>query len=278
MAAEFPRYDVSPTKNPDAFRLSVSRLTSFLDSIKDTEYVDRGRLWYPQQSRMVFQDSKDAGITKDRGAGIMAAVSPGSDYDNTNVHAIKEMSNLNDALSMRDWKVIEHSAGLKNRTDEARSLLKQHAPNLSRANDLSIIKARDLLLGGSLEDIIDREHAPKTYAFADNLLHPYSSKRVTIDGRIHDMIANRMIPWDYSNRGINHGYNPSGRGRTRYEDMEDVVRATGSAAAHLSPHIFGNFNHPAIQATIWLAGKHGIERENDTMKQGPDRVGQPYFG
>jgi hypothetical protein len=200
------------------------------------------------------------------------------DYDQNNVHAIGQMHNLSEQLTKGDWAVIEHSAKQENRTPEARAILSAHAPNLARAQDLAIVTARDLFLNkGSMEDLIDPVTNPKRMAFYDNILRPKASNRVTIDGRMYDMIANRMVPWTYSNRGVDRSHNPVRGTPTRYQDMENVVRASTASAQRINPRAFGGLLPHEAQAIFWVAGKHGIERQNDTKSKGPNRVGQPYF-
>jgi hypothetical protein len=117
---------------------------------------------------------------------------------------------------------------------------------------------------------------PKTTSFYHNIHDPSDEAWVTIDGRMVDMIVNRMQPWK-TKRGIASARLRCGR-KTLYEEYEDVLRT----AARFCTRRGLPMNGVEFQAIAWSVGKQietqGLTARGNPRKQGPPRHGQPYAG
>lgn len=265
--------NVHPKRNPTAHRSAVQRVATLALNAHDDD-VEFGKIWYPEVGSTGRRQSLDLGISERHGLGIVAAVSPNMDFDAHNINALDQIGNLGKS----EWDIIHASAGQKGRTQEARDMLRETAPSLSRAPDHALVKAHKILTGADPEDVLLRKQAPKTNSFFRNLHSPDDDSQVTIDGRQADIIANRMRPWE-ENRGISSA--GSSRGTTRYEDHEMVMRKAASAVSKADPSRFGHMNAVQLQAVTWLAGKRHERaltgRNGIPGSQGPKRAGQPYL-
>lgn len=236
------------------------------------EFRRLGRQWYPE-----VQKATEQSATKHFGrsmpllsaAAITAAVSPNMDWDNHNFAAFEELARL----PSQHWDAIEASASLPGkRLPEVKKILKDKA--ISRAPDANLVKAYRLMQGEHPLDVMDPTAAPKTYSFAHNIAG--DSNLVTIDGRAHDMGANRLEKWG-EKRGINARNLKTGK-KTRYEHFEESYQlAAQQISAETGEHI-----HPRdLQATLWEAGKafemSGLTKAGQPRKKGVQRQGQGYL-
>jgi hypothetical protein len=269
-------YAISRAKNPQHFAATARRLANF-GMAMPSHIVDEGMNWYPAVHEATVKGSRDIGVSTHAGAGIVAAVSPNMDFDSRNINALSDITKLDRS----DWGMIERSAnqvapkGTKaKRIGEVSAMLVEKAPSIAAATDQSLLKAGRILSGTNFEEVLNPRTAPKTNRFARNI-HDPESYDVTVDGRHHDLIANRRIPWNDSSRGISSADTVSGT-RTRYEEMEDVTRmATSRIVAN--DERFRVATPKDVQAVMWLGGKQ-VERNWDpTRKMGASRKGQPYM-
>ncbi len=260
-------YQINRQKNPQRFAATARRLANFGMALPD-HIVNEGRQWYPAVREATMRGAADIGISGHAGAGIVAAVSPNMDFDNSNINALEEITRLDRS----DWSMIERSAQGKQRIPEVGAMISEKAPSLSRSYDANLTKAHRILSGENFEEVLNRRTAPKTNSFARNIYDP-DSMDVTVDGRHHDLIANERVPWEKT-RGI--GSANLTRGVSRYEQMEDVTRvATSRASAQDSR--FAGITPKDLQAIMWLGGKQVERRWNPERKTGDARRGQPYM-
>jgi hypothetical protein len=280
-------FDVNPIHNKDQFNNAVSRMTAHLRNANDDE-VAEGLNWYKNVNSAVKASVPDLGtlqhpMTESRAAGIVGAVSPNMDFARNNINALDEIRNI----KPEHWDMIRRSAeGMTvnsagqptkaRRIPEVGHMLKEIAPSLSASPDTGLMKAHRLLQGEQLETVLPRRTAPKTNAFARNILLDPSV--ITIDGRSSDMISNTRLKWQ-DNRGINSA--DLARGKTsRYEDHEEVLRQATTRAARLDPRLreAGLTHGYEGQAITWVRGKNEELRRPDgtSRKVGTPRVGQPY--
>lgn len=251
-----------------------------------------GMSWYHNVHEATVKGAHESGIPTRHAAGVVAAVSPNMDWEKNNINAFSELHNLN----KDQWGAIEGSlrqsqqAYARNaqngfgkghplrydtgRSQEARDALQ--GLSISTATDHGLLKAKRILEGADPDVVMPRRTSPKTNSFMDNIHDPGADRHVTIDGRAHDIAADRLQGWT-QDRGI--GSAALLRGRSRYEHFEDAYRG---AAAHLS----GEFGHKILpheaQAIAWTHAKN-LERMGQT-KAGKDRTfgvrreGQSYSG
>lgn len=251
------QFDLVAMDDPQVFRQAVQNIHSFYNSL-DSRTVERGRQWYPAVNEAVAKGIRGTSTTPLAGAGLVAAVSPNMDWENHNIAALGELHQLRD----RDFRDI--AAG-------DRSALK--GMSISRATTDGLVKAHRIMQGESVDSVLDRRTAPKTNSFAHNI--NLDDRFVTIDGRAHDIAANRMMGWTQG-RGIGSAGLKTGK-VTRYEHFEDAYKgATGSIneehGLDLRPY--------DVQAITWEGGKQ-LETSFPTKSgrprtKGVTRRGQPY--
>lgn len=213
----------------------VARLaTMVLDAPPDV--FDAGRFWYDRAHESAVTLARLLGTGTRNAAGILAAISPNLEADD----------NFAMAHHVMEGTDMLHVTG--------------------RQRD----KACGCLLSDPTE-VLNPVTGPKTWAFFWNIYAPSLRERVTIDGRIADVIANRMIGWK-DHRGIDRG----GPG-TRYESYEHVFE---DAARWLRRNGYPWMTAVQVQAIVWCEAKRiefgyphcrGLPR-----KLGPHRKGQQY--
>jgi hypothetical protein len=290
---KLPLVDISPEKNPIQHRQAVQNIAAVYRATP-SEVRTRGARWYDQVHEAVDKGIRGTHLSMHQGAGMVAAVSPNMDWENSNIHAFSELRGLKSA----DWKTIQQSESdarfHRSLAHQAKAhnpaLAEEHMENarlagepakdvlrgmsISRAPLSGLLKAKRIIDGESPDEVMPRRTAPKTNSFARNIAEPHTAGPVTIDGRAHDIAANRMQGWEQG-RGLQSA--DLKRGTSRYEHFEDAYRSAANAIAmehgvELHPH--------QVQAVTWEGGKH-IEmsfptRNGQPRKQGPTRAGQPY--
>lgn len=253
---QFEQVNIDP-----APRTMVRRLSNVFENTPD-DIRDRGMTWYGNVHDAAQQAARDAGKTTRQAAGVVAAVSPQMDWDNHNISAFDEISQL----TPEHWAMIHGSAQGPRRSDDVRGMLREVAPSLSRASDRDLLKANRIWNEGvDPEAVLFRGQAPKTNTFFRNINAPHEDNGATVDGRHADLIVDSMRPWTQA-RNIQSADLVRG-GRSRYERYSD---ATATAARR-----FGVLPHE-LQAVDWEMGK-AIERNFDpARKRGDQREGQSY--
>lgn len=257
-ASRFPAVDMESRYRR---RQAVQNIASVYNSA-DAKTRAEGRMWYQRVNEMTSKDVRGTSLSERQGAGIVAAVSPNMDWENSNSSAVRDLNRLNSS----QWKDIAKGDN---------SALK--GTQVSSAYTSGLIKAKRIMDGEDPDEVLSRRTAPKTNSFFHNIAEPDVNGPVTIDGRAHDIAANRLQTWE-SNRGIGSAALKTGK-KTRYEHFEDSYRSAAHALSeqhgeHLLPH--------EVQAVTWERGKQ-IERSVPTKsgaprKFGVKREGQPYLG
>jgi hypothetical protein len=218
--------------DPKVRRMAVQNIHSFFNTLP-SHVVERGRQWYPAVNEAVHKGVRGTSLSPLAGAGLVAAVSPNMDWENHNIAALKELSSLKDS----DYKAI--AAG--DRSSVA-------GMSISRAPKSGLVKAHRILQGEDVDEVLRRGSAPKTNAFAHNI--NLEDHFVTVDGRAHDIAANRMQGWTQG-RGIQSAALKTGK-PTRYEHFEDAYR--GATAAINAEHGL-NLKPFEVQAATWEGGR-----------------------
>ncbi|HET7110174.1 MAG TPA: hypothetical protein VFI41_04840 [Gemmatimonadales bacterium] len=262
LAALYPKADLH---NPHQFEQVVQNIRNVYNASPE-QVRQAGRQWYPRVHEAVAKGVKGMGLGQHAqlaGAGLVAALSPGMDFERSNIQAFHELRHVR----QKDWDVImKHGAtGSGQKRHPAVSQVLQGL-EIGKAPDVQLLKAHRILRGEHPEDVIIRQGSPKTHSFMHNINDPTSNRFVTIDGRAHDIGVNRLTPWTYSGRGISSAALKSGA-PTRYEHFQDAYRT----AAHLEDEGLGL----SMQAITWEGGKH-LERAMSGTSKGPRRRGQPY--
>lgn len=256
----------------------AAALGNFLHSITSasTEHRRSGKEWYPRVHEAVAKEVARGMLSGHSdphwaGSALVAAVSPGMDFEENNIHALSEMR----GISSRQWDELLGISKRKNALDPesarqayfGNTSIKQAAlPQIQKAG-------RILHLGEDPTDVMPFRSNPKTLSFAHNIHDPSDSAWATIDGRAFDTMTNRVRPWEYSGRGISNADLVTAGRESRYEHARNIVQA---AAAQMG------VDPSAAQAISWEHVKYGIElagltKKGEPRKQGPERLGQPYF-
>jgi hypothetical protein len=248
---------------PGQFERSVENVKRVHD-LASPETARKGKDWYGTVHEAVSKGIKGTSLDIHRGAGVVAAVSPNMDWEKRNIDAFHEIKHLKPA----DWAAIHTSAASKiGRTPEAEDVLK--GLSISAATDSGLVKAHRLIQGEDVDSVLRRQTAPKTNAFAHNIAEPDHAGHVTIDGRAHDIAANRLQGWTQQ-RGIGSAGLKTGK-TTRYEHFENAYR-TAAGERGVLPH--------EMQAITWEQGKTmeraGTTKAGTPRKVGVRRAGQPY--
>jgi len=235
----------------------VAATANILHSIRSASpgEVKHGMEWYDKVHEAVGKGVGKRGAMRGAsdkmlsGAGIVAAVSPNMDWDRANIDAFSELHKLKSA----HWGAIASGD---------RSPLA--GMSISSASTPNLMKAHRLMQGEDPHSVIPAGGAPKTHSFMHNIANPDDPGYVTIDGRAFDTMTNRMRSWDV-NRGLSTGGKSMSK---RYTAARDIWQGAASAV-DLSP--------ARAQAVSWSHTKYDLEQKGRTRKQGPNRVGQPYF-
>jgi hypothetical protein len=244
--------------DPNAVKSAKRNIIHSIDTASP-EMVEFGRQWYPRVSEAVSKGVQGRGFLGGQfdkhlaGAALVAAVSPNMDWDRNNIDAFKEMKSIKSA----GWKKIMAGG------DDAADVYK--GMSISAAPLANIQKAGRIIAGEDPESVVSYASAPKTHSFMQNIHQPDAGQFVTIDGRAMDTLSNRMIPWG-TGRGIGGSQtakNPPARYLQAAGLYQDVAHDYG-----LDPS--------AAQAISWSNVKYDVERAGG-RKQGPGRIGQPYF-
>ena len=271
------------------FGAVVNRLVNMGMHLPDS-VVERGMGWYPTVRETVATQSQDAGLTRSQGAGIVSAVSPNVEFASRNIKALEQIQNV----SPEGWDMVHRSASRRyptghpdagkqmERLPEVSAMLKEVVPSLAGGYDQGLTKAHRILQGQEWRNVLGG--APKTYSFADNLEDP-ASTMTTVDGRFHDIIANKRVDWHVT-RGLGKADRGRGltgvgrssyrRGETRYNSMERATDATTEQLVERDPRYAGATSKD-VQATLWVGGE-GVERSQLTQKGTPRDVGEPRRG
>lgn len=241
-------------------RTQAMRLRNLYIATPD-EVRQVGSQWYPQVHDAAQKAAHEHGRTTRAASGVVSAVSPNMDWENSNINAFDEIGNLNH----EDWRSIEASARMDSRHPDVAAMLKEKAPSLSRAPDTGLLKAHRIWHGGEDPDVVlPRATAPKTNHFFHNILEPHKDTGATIDGRQADIAVDAMRPWKMD-RGISSADLKRG-GQSRYENYEHAV--------NIAAQRFGILPHE-LQATTWTQAKD-LEKTRPTQKQGDPRLAQSY--
>jgi hypothetical protein len=266
-AQVFPRWDMH---NPHQFAQTVRNLGGIHDLIKQhfPEEHAAGLVWHPKQHDVIARAIKGTSVSHLAGSGITAALSGGSEYEGQNIgalhHAIHKML-------PKHWDIIQQAAaGGQGKTGAVRQMV--HGTPLANVTLENLDRARRIREGEDPYKVIPPQTAPKEHYFMESLHKPRSGTPATIDFRSHDLATNRMVPAQYSGRGIGSAEMQGGK-PTRYEKMAE---AHGEAA-----HSRDIEHSEQLQASTWLGGKR-IETLIPTLSGAPrtkgvPRRGQPYF-
>ena len=266
MAADYPNMDLG---NPRQFKAAVQNIHNLYNATPE-QVRNTGAQWYDRVNDAVSKGVRGRNMSTLQGAGLVAAVSPNMDWERNNIDAFKELA----GLSSQDWAHIQKSASGGKRSSESKAATA--GLGISTAPDGNLMKARRIMDGEDVESVLDRRGAPKTNSFMHNIAEPQANGFVTIDGRAHDVAANRLQPWT-SGRGIGSANTKTGK-KTRYEHFEDSYRTAARSIAE--EHGVLHLPHQ-LQAIVWEGGKQ-IERSGTTKsgkprQKGVARLGQPYL-
>lgn len=260
MAERVPRLPPVDLSTPQAQRVAAQNISTVYKAAP-REVHDAGIRWYGDVHEATAKGVRGTSTDVRRGAGLVAAVSPQMDWDNRNIHAIKELHTLKE----HHWKAIERG----DRTP-------LQGMSIAAASTHSLMKAKRLMEGEDVDDVLNRRTAPKTNSFAHNIAHPDVAGHVTIDGRAHDIATNRLQGWEQG-RGIGSAALPSGK-PTRYEHFEQAYRTAADALARQGHDVLPH----QVQAVAWEMGKRlersGTTRAGNPRKVGVRRSGQSYVG
>ncbi len=274
-------------KDPDP-RFAARRLRNMFTSAPD-HVVEDALNWYHQAHETAFRGARDMGISIHQASGIMAALSPGSEYSGTNVPAFHELGALRDTPGAMD--IIRDSAygqGTpdpegKHRSLEAKEVLGRVAPSLAKASDAFILKGDRIASGTPWEEVMPHDQSPKTYSFASNIEHPDRDGLVTVDGRHADILVDAMRPWEEGKRVDIEGKKVTGKqdpyyGATPYRGIGGRRAVSGlppkryrdfEAVTQRVAHELGVLPHQ-LQAAVWVHGK-GLETGYDPSRSSGDR-------
>ena len=256
--------DPDPKLNPDQFRDAVRNVRNvYTDTPKSIK--ESGQRWYEDVHEATRKGVRGTSMSEEHGAGLVAAVSPGMDWTGRNIDAFRELHHLKDA-DYRDIASGDRSSlsGL----------------GVSQADSNSIGKAHRIMQGEHPDEVL---RSNKVRSFYQNIAHPDVSGPVTIDGRAHDIAANRMQRWQ-SDRGISGNYDDVKKdgstplaGSRRYAAFAESYRSAANAISEHEGHLLRPHE---LQAITWEGGKR-VELAVPTQSgkprvKGVTRAGQPY--
>lgn len=256
-------------------RVAVNNLVA-VHGLATPQELEAGRTWYDR-----VHDATEKGVRRLRldsslhGAGIVAAVSPNMDWESRNISAFGDVDRL--SRNPEHLRQLQQSMSGAKRSPEFLHTLRTNYPSISSAPDTNIAKALRIRSGEHPDEVLSPRTAPKTNSFAHNIADPSATVNphsghalVTIDGRAHDVLTNRMLPWESTARGISSAVLT--RGTSRYEHMADIHAQAARVVSADSPHVL---NPAQMQATIWTTAKR-LERPGGRAK-GVARHEQPYL-
>jgi hypothetical protein len=261
--------------HPETFQIALS---NFLHSVSTSpkRYRQTGEEWYPKVHEAVAHAVSGGFLSGHSdpqwaGAGVVAAVSPGMDWERNNIHALTEIQRV----TGRQWNEVLGRSTARNALspDDARKAYFGKT-SISQATLPQLQKAGSIIhLGMDPHEALPFETSPKTHSFAHNIHDPSDVRFATVDGRAFDTMTNRVRPWEYSGRGINKADLKTPGLLSRYEHSRNVI----IAAAHQM-----GIDPSSAQAISWEHVKQHIERAGVTKagtprQTGPERLGQPYF-
>lgn len=251
------QFDLVDLSDPENFRGAVQNIHNMYNATSSGAR-QRGAHWYGKVNEAVHKGIKGTSTSSLAGAGLVAAVSPNMDWEKRNIDALGELHSLRQG----DWNSI-----LKGDRSPLSGM------SISAATNDGLSKAHRILQGEHVDDVLKRRTAPKTNAFAHNI--NLDEGFVTIDGRAHDIGANRMQGWTQP-RGIQSASLPTGK-KTRYEHFEDAYR---SAARSINEEHGTQYRPFDVQAIVWEGGKETEmsfpTKSGAPRKKGVVRKGQPY--
>jgi hypothetical protein len=259
-------FDPDPNLNPDQFKHAVRNLRNMYNATP-THLQESGRNWYSDVHEATRKGIRGTSMDMAHGAGLVAAVSPGMDWNSRNIGAFKELH------SLKEHDYLDIASG-------DRSSLA--GMSVSQAGGDAIGKAHRIMLGEHPDDVLKSN---KVRSFYQNIAHPHQSGPVTIDGRAHDIAANRQQGWQ-SNRGISGNYDDvkaDGSGvplanTRRYQAFAEAHRAASNA---ISEHEGRTLRPHDLQAVTWVGGKAqelAVPTKSGRPRvKGATRVGQPYL-
>ena len=247
--------------NPDQFRHHVANVNSFYEAAP-ADVMKQGNVWYPTVHGMVNKEVKGTSWSPTAGAGIVAATSPGVDWNSDNKNVLGDFKRLK-TDDFNRLKANPNDRGMLAGT----SINKSPTPNILKAQRIA---------DGEDPDSVFRESGAgyKTSSFFHNIHTPDDPEPVTVDGRAYDIAKNSMTGWT-ANRGI---ASPSKPSKANYDHMANAYRAVAAAQSEKQgQRVLPN----QVQAVTWEHGKK-VELATPTKKgtprkKGPTRVGQPYF-
>jgi hypothetical protein len=251
------KFDLVDMSDPVMHRQAVQNIHSLFNTIPAHE-VAQSRQWYPIVNEAVAKGIRRTSTTPLGGAGLVAAVSPNMDWEKHNIDALKELHSLRE---------FDYRRLAKGERDPVKGM------SISRSPISGLLKAHRILQGEDVDTVLDRRTAPKTNSFAHNI--NLEEDQVTIDGRGHDIGANRMQGWT-EGRGINSANLKSGK-KSRYEHFEDAYRG---ATQSINEEHGLDLRPFEVQSATWEKGRK-IEKAFPTKsgkprKVGVKREGQPY--
>jgi hypothetical protein len=250
------RYGNMPKlEEPHEVAAATANLVHSIRSASPGE-VKHGMEWYPRVHEAVRKGIRSkAGFLSGAsnkmmsGAAIVAAVSPNMDWERNNIGAFKELA----SLRRQDWTKIHQG-----------DMSPVKGMSISAAPSWNLQKAGRVIAGSDPMSEFHPGKAPKTLSFMHNIADPSNPDFVTIDGRAFDTLTNRMRSWE-TNRNLSTGAKSLPQ---RYAASRNIFQGVaGEMGIHPS----------AAQAISWSHTKYDIEQASRTRKQGPHRIGQPYF-
>lgn len=278
MPRDYPYLNASRSgdrRQKDEFRRIVQRTSNFTAGLPG-HMLEEAKTWYPSAHEEAVQGGRDLNIGTHRAAGIIAALSSGSDWDSANRGILGEVSKLNES----DWGMIEKASKLPRvqlesgrttgakRPQEVSDMLSERSKTLSQSTVSQLMQTRRLLTvnDSTYEDILSRAGNPKRNAFASNIEHVDKSPYVTIDYHIADLLANTMRGTKQK-RGLDQSM-------SRYAAHEDMMRQSAAAHRAMTGQKMSDIDY---QALSWLGAK-AVERPVNPETGKPRGVGVPRTG
>jgi len=252
--ADYPNINMEDSQQ---FRQVVQNVHTMFNRTSP-EDVAKGMQWYDVANEAVAKGIRGKNMDPLSGAGLVAAVSPGMDWDTHNIGAFRELH----SLRQQHWDAL--AAG-----DRSPVL----GMSINRASTSDLLKAGRIMAGEHVDTVLSPQTAPKTNSFAHNI--NLEEGPVTIDGRAHDIGANRMQGWQMD-RGISSAALKTGK-TTRYEHFADAYRGATQSLNEEHGTSMAPFQ---TQAVTWQGGKsHELSfptKKGTPRVKGVTRTGQSY--
>lgn len=237
-----PDFKAIPTEAmTPAYLAGLTRNITTLHRQTEPHRVAQGRLWYPVAHDIA---SEVGGGDTSRGAGMIATLSSGQDWD-LNLLQADQMSRMGgrdfDKLA-RAQRRISDAKGVSAEAHEAAKL--QHkalrgelfrGTPLNNQSTANIVKAHRVQRGESPADVLPM--SVKTGNFYRNIYDPSDPEPVTIDTHAHDIAYGEKLPYADTPRNLDNPnrYNNvalSYRNATRRLNAESgVVQTPGATQA-----------------------------------------------